>query len=64
MWHDPIAVRGEETMNKNHLGSLAAAETPATGATAERMVAAVFSAIGDTLARDEPVTIAGFCQQK
>ena len=29
-------------------------------ATAERMVRAVFSAIGDALARDEPVAIAGF----
>ena len=47
-------------MNKNDLGSHVAAETSATGATAERIVAAVFSAIGDALARDEPVTIAGF----
>ena len=47
-------------MNKNDLVSHVAAETSATRATAERMVGAVFSAVGDALARDEPVAIAGF----
>ena len=47
-------------MNKNDLVSHVAAETSATRATAERMVGAVFSAIADALARDEPVAIAGF----
>ena len=45
-------------MNKNELVSHVAAETSATRATAERMVGAVFPAIGDALARDEPVAIA------
>ena len=58
----PIAVQGEAKMNKNELVSHVAAETSATRATAERMVGAVFSAIGDALARDEPVAIAGFGQ--
>ena len=44
-------------MNKNELVSHVAAETSATRATAEHMVGAVFSAIGDALARDEPVAI-------
>ena len=57
---DPIAVQGEAKMNKNDLVSHVAAETSATRATAERMVGTVFSAIGDALARDEPVAIAGF----
>ena len=47
-------------MNKAELASHVAAETSATRAAAERMVGAVFSAIGDALARDEPVAIAGF----
>ena len=47
-------------MNKNELVSHVADETSATRATAERMVGVVFSAIGDALARDEPVAIAGF----
>ena len=51
----PFAVQGEEQMNKHDLASHVAAETAATRATAERMVGAVFSAIGDALARDEPV---------
>lgn len=47
-------------MNSNDLISHVAAETSATKATTEHMVAAVFSAISDALARDEPVTLAGF----
>ena len=47
-------------MNKTDLASHVAAETSATKATDERLVATVFSAIGDALAGDEPVTIAGF----
>ena len=47
-------------MNKAELASHVAAETSVTRADAERMVEAMFSAIGDALARDEPVAIAGF----
>ena len=47
-------------MNRNELAAQVAAETSTTGAAAERMVGAVFSAIGDALARAEPVAIAGF----
>ena len=47
-------------MNKSELVSHVAAETSTTRADAERMVAVVFSSIGDALARDEPVAIAGF----
>ena len=47
-------------MNKAELVSHVAAETSTTKPAAERMVGAVFSAIADALARDEPVAIAGF----
>ena len=47
-------------MTKAELVSHVAAETSTTRATAERMVGAVFIAIGDALARDEPVAIPGF----
>ena len=47
-------------MNKAELISHVAAEASVTSATADRLVGAVFSAIGDALAHDEPVTIAGF----
>ena len=47
-------------MNKAELVSHVAAETSTTTAAAERMVGAVFSAIADALAGDEPVAIAGF----
>ena len=47
-------------MNKNELVSHVAAETSATKAGGERMVRAVFSTIGDALARDEAVAIDGF----
>ena len=57
---NPIAVQGEAKLNKSQLAAHVAAETSATTATAERTVAAVFSAIADALARDEPVSIAGF----
>ena len=59
---NPIAVQKEAKMNKNDLVSHVAAETSATRVAAERMVGAVFSAIADALARDEPVAIAGFGQ--
>ena len=42
-------------MNKNELVSHVAAETSATRATAERMVRAVFSAIGDALRGTSPL---------
>lgn len=47
-------------MNRNELATQIAAETSTTRVEAERMVGAVFSAIGDALARDEPVAIVGF----
>ena len=57
---NPVVAQGEEKLNKNELVSHVASETSVTKATADRMVGAVFSAIGDALARDEPVAIAGF----
>ena len=47
-------------MTKTELVSHVAAETSTAKAAAERMVGAVFSAIADALARDEPVAIAEF----
>lgn len=47
-------------MNKAELLSHVAAGTSTTRGDAEWMVGTVFSAIADTLARDEPVVIAGF----
>ena len=47
-------------MNKAELVTHVATEASVTKATAERLVGAVFSAIADALARDEPVAIAGF----
>ena len=44
-------------MNKAELVSRVDAETSTTGAAAERMAGAVFSAIADALARDEPAAI-------
>ena len=55
----PTAARGKDNMNKADLVSHAT-ETSTTRAAAERMVGAVFSAIADALARDEPVANAGF----
>ena len=57
---NPTAVDGGEQMNKADLVSHVAAETSVTRTTAERMVGAVVTAIGDALARGEPVAIAGF----
>ena len=47
-------------MNKAELFSYLTAETPTIKAAAERMVGAVFSAIADPLALEEPVATAGF----
>ena len=47
-------------MNKAELVTHVATEASVTRATAERLVGAVFSAIADVLAREEPVAIAGF----
>ena len=47
-------------MNKAELITLVAAQASVTRETADRLVGAVFSTIGDTLARDEAVAIAGF----
>ena len=47
-------------MNKAHFVSQVAAETSTTKASAERNIGAVFSAIVDALARDDPVVIAEF----
>ena len=47
-------------MTKAELVSHVAAETSTISAAAERVVGAVFDAIADALARDEPVAIARF----
>ena len=47
-------------MNRNESIAQLAAETSTTRAAVERMAGAVFSAIGDALARGEPAAIAGF----
>lgn len=47
-------------MNRAELASHIAADLSLTKAEADRMVAALFAAIGDALARDETVAIAGF----
>ena len=47
-------------MNRKDLAAHLAAETDLTAAAADRMVAAVLSAMADELARAEPVAIAGF----
>ena len=47
-------------MNRAELTARVAGETSLPKATAERLVGAVFSAITDALAADEPVNIAGF----
>ena len=47
-------------MNKAELVTHVANEASVTRATTERLVGAVFSAIADALAREEPVAIAGF----
>ena len=54
----PTAAQGQDNMNKAELVSHVAAETSTTRATAERLVGAVSSSIGDALARDEEVAIA------
>lgn len=56
----PTAIDGEEQMNRADLGSHVAAGTSVTRTTAESVVGAVFTAIGDALARGEPVAIPGF----
>lgn len=55
----PTAIDGEEQMNKAGLVSHVAAELSVIRTTAERVVGAVFTAIGDALARGEPAAIAG-----
>ena len=55
-----IAIQGDESMNKSELGSQVASQFSLTRATADNLVSAVFSAISETLAREENVTIAGF----
>ena len=57
---NPSAVDGGGQVNKADLVSHVADETSVTRTTAERVVGAVFTAIGDALARGEPVAIAGF----
>ena len=48
------AITGEEDMNKAELGARLAAEFSLTRATADRMVGAVFAAIGESLANEDP----------
>ena len=47
-------------MKKSELAAHVAAQTSLSRARAERVVDAVFSAIGEALAREESVVIAGF----
>ena len=47
-------------MNKSELASSVATRTSVTRATADSVAAAVFATIAETLARGEPVSIAGF----
>ena len=47
-------------MNRSELGAQLAAEFSLDKASANQMVAAVFAAIGDSLAKGDAVTIAGF----
>ena len=47
-------------MNKSELCTLVAAQASVSRATADTVVAAVFSTIAEALARNEPVAIAGF----
>ena len=47
-------------MNKAELGARLAAEFSLSRATADRMLGPVFAAIGERLANEEPVSIAGF----
>ena len=49
-------------MNRTALVSQVATRTSLPRADAERVVAAVFSAIADALAADQPVAIAGFAK--
>ena len=53
-------LEGRYDMNRAEFISHVAAETSTTKVTAERMVKAVLSAITASLARDDPVAIAGF----
>ena len=48
------AITGEEDMNKAELGARLATECSLTRATADRMVRAVFAAIGESLANEDP----------
>ena len=47
-------------MNKSDIVSRVAAQSSLSKAASDRLVSAVFTAIGDGLARDEAVSIAGF----
>ena len=47
-------------MNKSELSTHVAAQVSVSRATADSVVSAVFSAIGDALASDDTVAIAGF----
>ena len=53
-------VTGGDTLNKAELAAHVTAHADLPKATADRAVSAVFAAIGDALAKDEAVTIAGF----
>ena len=47
-------------MNRIELSAQPAAQLSLDKTSADRMVAAVFAAVGDSLAKGEPVSIAGF----
>lgn len=54
----PAADREKDNMNEAEFVSHVAAESATTRAVAERMVVALFCAIADSLARNEPAAIA------
>ena len=51
---------GDRLVNKSELCAHVAARTDVSRATADTVISTAFSMIGETLARDESVTIAGF----
>ena len=56
----PIPLHGEHDMNRSELSAQLAAQFSLDRASADRIVAGVFAAIGDSLAKGEAVSIAGF----
>ena len=55
-----IRTRGNGLMNRTELSAYVAARAAVSKATADSVVSALFATIGEALARDESVTVAGF----